>query len=619
MLVLLLERPGEVITREAVRQRLWPADTFVDFDAGLNSSIKKLRDALGDAAESSQFVETLPRRGYRFIAPVHPVTAAEVPASQPPAAPAVSRVRPRWIVGAVLVGVVTSALAVVYQSGSWQRLYAGPPTEGIRALAVLPFENLTGDPAQDYLAGGITDALTSSLAQAGGFHVVSRTSAAQYRSANKSLPAIARELNVDAVLEGSVVRWGRDVRVTAQLIDAGTDRHLWARSYEVGSSEVVRLHQQIARAIAAELQSRVTSSAPARADSTLRVNPEAYDAYLKGAFAMGRQTYDGIRSAVASFEDAIAREPAFAEAHAALAQAQIQLLFVGPLSPREVVPKAEAAARRALELDDTIAEAHRTLATIFNAFYWRWEDAEREARRARELAATDPGSARAEATPLIREGRFEEAIAEAETASTRNPRSFNAHLNAALAYRAAGQHERAIARFRRALEIDPAGTRAQFQLGATLVMMGRLDDGIRELEAVVTQSQRTARFLQPYLGYAYAASGRRGEALRILQELESRARHQYVSSFGIALIHDGLGQKEPALAALEQAYQDRAVEFVQMAQYPAFKTIASDPRYDALMRRIGLPDKIRARSTQAARGSVKPPQPSGNLVPTGEP
>jgi thioredoxin-like negative regulator of GroEL len=306
--------------------------------------------------------------------------------------------------------------------------------------------------------------------------------------------------------------------------------------------------------------------------------------------AMGRQTPEGFRSAVAYFEQVVARKPDYAQAHVVLAQAQMQLLFTGPLSPREVIPKAEAAVRTALKLDDSLAQAHATLGSILTNFYWKWEEGEREFRRSRQLADRSPdtraGGGGIES--LIRAGRVQDAIAEAESMSNRDPQSFGAHMNVASAYRAAGQHDRAMVRFRRALEIDPASNRARFQLGITFVRMGRMDDAIEELEAATAQSRNNPRF-QAYLGYAYAAAGRRADAVKVLAELDARARQQYVSSFGIALIHDALGQTEPALAALERAHQDRAVEFAQMAQYPPFTTIASEARYKDVMRSIGLP------------------------------
>jgi DNA-binding winged helix-turn-helix (wHTH) protein/tetratricopeptide (TPR) repeat protein len=456
ILALLLEHPGEVVSRDAVRQRLWPADTFVDFDAGLNSATKKLRDALGDPAENPRFVETLPRRGYRFIAPVTDTPAAqpEVRAVVQETAPA-PRFRYAWISSVVAFAVTVAVLLV---AAAWQNRVATSPT-----------------------------------------------------SAEKS---------------------------------------------------------------------------------TVVVSAEARDAHMKGTVAMGRQTPEGFRSAVAYFEQAIAREPEFAQAHAALAQAQMQLLFTGPLAPRDVVPKAEAAARRALQLDDTLAQAHTTLGSILTNFHWKWAEGEREFQRARALAdqSSDTRVGGAGIESLIRAGRVQEAIVESEAASNRDPRSFNAHVNAASAYRAAGEHDRAVERYRQALEIDPQSTRGHFQLGITLVRMGQLDEGILELEAATTRSRSNPRF-QAYLAYAYAVAGRRDDARAILKALDARARKEYVSSFGIALIYDALGEREPALAAVERAYEDRAVEFAQMAQYPIFKTIAAEPRYRAVMQSIGLKPK----------------------------
>ena len=584
ILRLLLDRSGEVVTREELRKHLWTSETFVDFDVGLNSAIRKLREALDDSAENPRFVETLPRRGYRFIASVQSATTEQMPEPVAGATPRASA-RPRWIAGGLVLAVTIATLVVAYERGWWEGVRAGSAAVPIRSLAVLPFENLTGDPAQDYFVDGMTDALTTDLAQIGGLQVISRTSAMQYQRAKKPLPAIGHELNVDALLQGAVVRSGQHVRITAQLIHAATDRHVWAQSFESELSDVLALQQQMARTIAAAIQGRLEPPSSARAE---RLDPQAYESYLKGLAVGGRQNYDGHRQAVAYFEDAVARQPAFALAYAAMAQAQLQFLYGGPLSPRETIPKAEAAARRALQLDDTLAQAHRSLGAILHNFYWRWEDGDKEFARARELSASSSESLPAAAAALIRSGRFEEAIADAERARKLDPLAFNTYMNLAFAYRAAGQYDRAIAEIRRALEIVPEQNRAHFQLGVTFLFMGRSNDAIGELETAVKLNQGNPR-LQAYLGYAYAAVGRPLDARRILKELESRARQQYVSSFGISLIHDALGEKEPALAALERAYQDRAVEFAQLAQYPPFKTIASEPRFRVVMRGIGLP------------------------------
>jgi len=587
ILLRLLDRPGEVVTREELRQRLWTSDTFVDFDVGVNSAIRKLREALDDSAENPRFIETLPRRGYRFIAPAQSATTEEIPEPAAGGPTTGARVGPRWIAGGLLLAVMIAPLVLLYERGWWQRVRAGRAVEAIGSLAVLPFENLTGDAAQDYFVDGITGALTTDLAQIDGLRVISRTSARQYKQSPKRLPAIADELKVDAVLEGSVLRSGQKVRVTAQLIHAITDRHLWARSYDGDLTDVPRLQQRIAREIAAAIGRRFVPPT-AGVHEPRAANPEAYDAYLKGVFAMGRGSYEGFRSAVAYFEEAIARQPDFAVAYGAMAQAQHQFLFTGPLSPRETMPKAEAAARKALELDDTVAQAHQTLAGILQHFHWQWEAGDKEFERARELRVAFGENRSAGVPSLIRSGRIEEAIAASESARNNDPLSFGAHMDVATAYRAKGQFDKAVAGIRRGLEIAPGQPRGHFQLGVTFLFMDRLNEAIGELETAVKLSHCNLRF-QAYLGYAYATAGRRADARRILKELQSRAREQYVSSFGMALVHDALGEKEPALAALERAYEDRAVEFAQMYQYPPFTTIASEPRFQATMRQVGLP------------------------------
>ncbi len=589
ILRLLLARPGEIVTREELRQQLWTSDTFVDFDVGLNSAIRKLREALGDSAENPRFVETLPRRGYRFIASVTPAAADQIPESPTDSvAPARTRARLAWVAGGLVLVAAMAALGVVYQRGWLERQGGGTAVGSVSSLVVLPFDNLTGDPAHAYVVDAVTDALTTELAQINGLRVISRTSARQYKQSSKRLPAIADELKVDAVLEGSVMRSGQQLRVTAQLISAGTERHLWAQSYDGELADVVRLQQRIAREIAAATGhrfARPTDGGP-RARAT---NTEAYDLYLKGVFAMGKTSFEGFRTAVAYFEQAIARQPDFAEAYAALAQAQHQFLFAGPLSPRETMPKAEAAARKSLDLDATIPQAHRTLGAILHQFHWKWEEGDKEFARARALSSESAEGNPAGIQALIRSGRFEEAIAISERGLANDPLSFNAHINVATACRAAGQHDRAIAEIRRALDISPGQPRGHFQLGATFLVMGRLNEAIGELETAVDSNLGSNLRFLAYLGYLYAAAGRPLDARKALKELEARARQQYVSAFGIALIYDALGEKEPALAAFERAYQDRAVEFSQMHQYPPFKTIASDPRFQARMREIGLP------------------------------
>ena len=359
ILKLLLSRPGEVVTRDELKQVLWTSDTFVDFEVGLNSAVRKLRDALDDSAENPRFVETLPRRGYRFIASVSsPV--AEPPLVSTPTFTTATAAAPRfrrgsWIVAAILLISLVSVTGVMYQRSRLPETGGSAPAAPIRSLVVLPFENLTGDAAQAYFVDAVTDALTTQLAQVEGLDVISRTSARQYQRPVKPLPAIGEELNVEAVVEGSLVRSGSRVRVTTQLIRVSTDRHIWAQSYDGELGQMLALQQQIASDIA-----RAAGwAAPAGGSGRIRlsIDSQAYEAYVKGVTSMGTP-YESNRRAVVYFEEAIARQSDFAQAYAELAVAQFQFLFSGPLSPREAIPKAEAAARRAVELDDTLARAH---------------------------------------------------------------------------------------------------------------------------------------------------------------------------------------------------------------------------------------------------------------------
>ena len=578
ILKLLLSRPGDVVTREEVRQVLWTPDTFVDFDVGMNSAIRKLREALDDSAENPRFVETLPRRGYRFIGAVKPVDVVQIP-PRDLAAPPAKRITARtmWIASGV---VLVAALGMVSLDRS-----TAPP---IRSLVVLPFENLTGDKTHDYFADSVTDAVTTHLAQAGGVDVISGSSARLYKETQKPLPAIGDELDVDAVVEGSVTRSGTRVRVTAQLIRVATDHHLWAHSYDGELDEILTLQRRIAADIAAATGHREARPS-ANARDGRKIDPQAYESYLSGLIAAGSGRYEGQRRAVEYFEAATARQPDFAEAYAALALNQQQFLFSGPLSPHQVVPKAEAAVRKALKLDDTLAQAHRTLGQILSLYYWKWDEADQEYQRAAELTGQPGEPVVTAGAALIRKGHYSQAVAVAERARRLDPLSFAAQMNLGTAYRSAGQHDRAIFEFQRALEMNPGNNRTHFQRGATYVAMGRLDDAIRDLETAARSPQgRNWRF-EAYLGYAYAAAGRAADARAVLKELESRRQTQYVSSFGIALIHDALGEKEAALTALERSHEDHAVEFGQMAQYPPFRTIASERRYTAVMQEIGLP------------------------------
>jgi TolB-like protein/Flp pilus assembly protein TadD len=498
----------------------------------------------------------------------------------------VARFHTRGWAAAALLLVALVASAAVYQRGELVDLRAGPAEEPIRSLVVLPFANLTGDAERDYFVDAVTDAVTGHLAQVEGLDVISRTSARQYKETARGVREIGSELKVDGVVEGAVVRTESGVRITAKLIRAATDRHVWAQAYEGRLNRMIPLQQLIASDLA--VAAGRPPLPPARGRTMQGIDAQAYDAYLKGITARGVQRHESFRTAIAYFEQAIAIQPDFGDAYAELALTQVQFLFVGPLTPRETIPKAEAAARKALQLDDTLPRAHLALGLILNLHYWRWEEGDKALQRGAELLGGREFPLGV-IESLIRHGRFGEALAAAERGLKLDPLSINAQIAVGNAHRAAGRYDRAIAELRRALEMLPGHTRAHFQLGITFVAMGRMDDAIRELELAARPSGVHNSRMEAYLGYAYAAAGRTRDARKILKELESHRRDQYVSSFGFAMIHDALGEKAPALAALEHAFDDRAVEFAQMAQYPPFKAIASEPRFQAVMRQVDLP------------------------------
>ena len=473
--------------------------------------------------------------------------------------------------------------ALMVRNG-WTGL-GNPAAPRIGSIAVLPLQNLTGNPAREYFVDGMTDALITELVQVGSVPVTSRSSSMQYRGTQKRPPEIARELNVDGIVAGAAALNGSHVRVTVQLIHAATDRNVWAHDYERDVKDIIRLQAEIARDIATAMANGGVPP-PLPPAARTQVDPEAYDLFLKGLAATGRLNYEGHRSAAAYFEQAVARQPDFALAYANLAQVRLQFLWVGLMSPDEVLPPAEAAARKAVALDDTLVKPHRVLA-MSRRVYGDHAGADVETARALELAPSTGESLSLQVGLLTHAGRFEEAVVMADRARAFDPLSVERTLLVARMLRAAGHDTRAIEEFHKALQMEPGRPDVLNQLGATHALKGDAKAAIPAFEkAVALSTQRNPRF-RAYLGYAYAIDGRIRESRQILQELLELRGRQYVSSFGIALIHEGLGEKAAALAALERAFQEHAVEFVLLDMYPPFRTLASEPRYQELIQHYG--------------------------------
>ncbi len=602
VLAMLLERPGEVVGREELQKRLWPADTFVDFDHGVNKAINKVRDALGDSAESPRFVETIARRGYRFLAEVKAADAALVPGPElvpaPHPAPE-ARGRqylasklpmvehfPPSIARKILVFVLLPLVAslAVWRLHSWDR----PSPTGIRSLAVLPLESLSNDASQDYFADGMTDELISDLGQISALRVISRTSVMVYKHARKPLPQIARELNVDAVVEGTVLRSGDRVRITAQLIEASTDKHLWSQSYEGELRDTLTLQNSVAKAIADQIRINLNPQEQAVLKKVTAVNPEAYESYLKGRYFWNKRTADGLSKAIDYFNEAIDKDPTYAQAYAGLADSYA---LAGDwkyalLAPTEAYPKAKAAATKAIALDGTLGEAHISLAFCLDNFDWDWESAGKEFARGIELS---PGYATGYdwyGWHLAMLGRNGEAVAEVEKAESLDPLSLIINADLAEELLVAHRFDESIKQSRKTVILDPFFAPAHYVLGQAWAQKHDFNEGIEELRKAIELSPGSSAFTAN-LAYAYAVSGMKDEAVQILNDLKSRSNQAFSNAPEIALVYIGLDEKDQAMAWLEKAYTERFSPWVLMR--PCFDPLRSDPGFEDLVHRIGLP------------------------------
>jgi TolB-like protein/DNA-binding winged helix-turn-helix (wHTH) protein/Flp pilus assembly protein TadD len=600
----LLAEPGEPVTREALRQRLWPDDTFVDFDNGLNRAINRLRAALGDEAGNPRFIETLERRGYRFIAPVGVVNApaaftppvAETTPSAPQTTPTRTgpgRGRMMWLAGALAAAAL---LALLFSFTPVLRRNADTPDPPrIRSLAVLPLANLTGDPAQEYFSDGMTDALITNLASLPALRVISRQSVMRYKGSATPLPEIARELGVEGVVQGSVVRSGGRVRISAQLVHALTDRHLWAHSYERRLEDVLALQGELARAIAEEVRITVGTKESRRLMSAPVVKPDAYDAYLLGRHHWNQRTEPALDRALAHFRTAIAADPDFALAHAGLALAYGPRQVYAYVPPGTGLAEQKAAALKALELEPGLAEARAALGAA-RTIEWDWEGAEAEFRRAFELDPNSMVSHHWYGWHLQARGRLTESAAHRRRALELDP--LNVVVNRAFAreLNAAGDDEAALAHLDRALELEPHQALTHLEVARFHFERGAHDTGSRHLErARVLESEGPLPLAS--LAVVHAVSGNGREARRLLEKLEAESARRYVSPVLPAMIHAALAENDRAFALLDRACaaKDPAlitirvgdVGFLQLAR-AHLATLRADPRSDDLLRRMGL-------------------------------
>ncbi len=600
LLVLLLDHPGEVVTRDKVRETLWPADTNVDFDHGVNTAVRKLREALGDSAETPRYVETIARRGYRFIAPVAPLPTAQAAHSadaaratllpSPAACPPTSA---RRVLILTSVVVICAAALVAYRVLSRPR---PTPRSGRRlTLAVLPFDNLSGDADQEYLSDGLTEEMITQLGrlEPDRLRVLARSSTWKFKRADRDIGRLRRELGTDYVLEGSVRRAGERVRITAQLVQVDDQSQVWAKIYERDLRDVLILQSEVAEAVTRAIVVTLTPDAQARLALARPIRPEAYQDYLRGRFFLNRKTEAALNQALGYFRRAIAADPGYAPAYSGLADSYSSLgasSIVGGLPPRQAMPKAKGAALKALQIDSTRAEAHTSLGMVHLLYDWDLAASEKEFRRAIEL---DPNYTTAHhwySHCLLPLGRTEESLAESQRALELEPLHLVVGIHLGWHYLYAHQYDQAIEQFRKTLELDPTFPQTRRYAAWAYLQKGMHAEAIAALRAALDRREQDPE-IQGELGYVLAVAGQRAEALAMLDALGRLSATRYVSPYSVALIHAGLGDRDQALVWLDKAYVERSDYMSYLTLEPMLDSLRSDPRFAALVRRVGLPTR----------------------------
>jgi TolB-like protein/DNA-binding winged helix-turn-helix (wHTH) protein/Flp pilus assembly protein TadD len=592
LLAILLQNPGNLVTREELRTQLWPADTFVDFDHSLNNGILRIREVLGDSAETPRYIETLPRRGYRFIGHVEEVAtdAPELPPQPLPPAASPNAVRAKWGRRALIPSLLILAAAVaLWQSSFFSHRASAAP---IHSIAVLPFDNLSGDASQGYLADGMTDQLITDLAQAGSLRVISRTSVMHYRNTKKTLPEIARELNVDSIVEGSLTRSGDRVRVTAQLLRANTDEHIWADTYERNVGDILRLQSDVAQAIAQHVRADLTPQQIAHLRTAPSVDPAAYEAYLRGRFLFTTYYYSAphLKAAQSYFEESIRKDPNFAPAYAGLADSYIYLALIRQVPPESIYLPAQQALAKALQLDRNVGEAHEALAVMRWRYDWDWAGAEREFRDTIALAPSYNCAHEDHAGLLSFTGHRAQALAEVTRSRELNPGLSFDDLESGVYYQQR-DYKALVDSGRRGVVVDPNNWVEYYFLGMGYEGSGQPAQAIPEYQKAVQLSDGD-QDPTAALAHVYAVTGKTSQAKKILLDMLSRSKTSYVSPYMIATIYAGLGDKDQAFAFLEKAYQERSPDISWSFKSDLrLDNLRSDPRFQSLLQRIHFPDQ----------------------------
>ena len=606
ILKLLLERPGQLVTREQLRSELWTQSTFVDFDAGLNAAIRRLRDALNDSPDTPRYIETLPRHGYRFIAPVQELPETPPVASPPPVSTrAAQSVSPaghaeaigtkdnlstappesnwRLFIPAIVVAAVLLLVVALKSESARRRFFVSDAATKDQSIAVLPFENLSNNGSEQYFADAMTDALITNLSQVGSLKVTSRTSVIQFRTSRPSLPEIARQLHVDSVIEGTIVRDGDRIRITAQLIDANSDRHLWAKRYDRDLTDILSIQADVATQIASEVRANLTPQEKDRLSQTRAVNPEAYEAYLKARYFYRREDEENLVKAKDYYLKSINLDPSFAPAYTGLAENYAYLAFMRTSSPDDW-RDATRLLKKSLELDPISAPTHTLLGIVRWQFNCDIPGAESEFAEALRLNPGDMFSRDYYSFYLLENGRHDEAILQKRQVLAHDPVSIRTNGELGLYYFEAKRYDEAIQQLQQTLELDPSYSPALMRLGWAYREKKEYDQAIPYMQKAVAQDDIHRK--REYLGEVYALAGRKEEALQTAELLKKLRSKKTETAVGIALIYADLGQNGLAYSWLEKAKSGDEITISN----PGFDAMRSDPRFKVFEARMAVKD-----------------------------
>lgn len=603
VLSLLLEKAGSVVRRDELRQRLWPADTYVDFDANLNTALSTLRRALNDSSENPIFVETIPRLGYRFVAPVIKMDeqgdqSLPPPASEPVAFVPISTVVPEkpanWrnrvlLCSATLAALVLIAIGIVLYFRSIRHSTEAKSASLKETILVTPFENMTGDPTQDYLSDGFTDEMITRLGEASPTHlsVIARSTAMQYKGTHKTVEQITREQKVNYVLEGCMRRQGDRIRITAQLFCEGASGSLWTEAYERNANDLMTIQREVADHIASSLSLTLfpTPANPWTEDAA-GINPRAYDDYLKAVYQCRHLYANGPRAPLKFFQQAIDEQPSFARAYAELASCYQKEVRGGFLQPQQAYPSARTAAQNALQLDSSLDQAHLVLAIVRYQYEWDWKTAENEFQQAIRLNASSEWAHENYAVYLMLLGRFSDALAEAQKAKTLDPLSLEMASSVSSVYMEARDYDRAIQECRRILDIDPKFISAHYCIGVSEIYQGKYDSAMAELKL----AQSLGDSILVAKAIAHATKGERQQALQVIELLKQHAKKTYISPYSFAEIYSHLGDKQMALQLVQACLSERCGDVIFLNIDPDFDNLRREPKFKELLTQIGFPN-----------------------------